>query len=158
MRVAAVLVVLGGALTKVAGGTGREATLRSAAPCDLLSVDCNTVSDKIPSVTPQLRVVSPAVTAALSPADRASFEHLLSHGLRQTAAVTWATREVAARLRRFLVFGGARAGMSEDMALSAAFADGTGNRGHSGYVGPYLPAVKAVIANGNIRETCAPPH
>jgi hypothetical protein len=64
----------------------------------------------------------PAVTAQLSPDDRSSFEHLLGQALVTTAAVQWATRQFAARMRRVVVGAAAINGTAAHDALLAAFA------------------------------------
>jgi hypothetical protein len=63
----------------------------------------------------------PAVTAQLSPDDRAAFEHLLGRALATTSAAQWATRELAARMRRFVVGTAGITGTSPQEALMQAF-------------------------------------
>ncbi len=119
--------------------------------------DCNTLSNKLPSVHWPLDV-QPFVTFALDASDRRSFEHLVAHGLRETSAVEWATRSFAARLRRFVIDGAAlnSSSSTQSGALAAAFAS-CGHCGphNTGYVGPFRAAIERVLASGSVRETWA---
>jgi hypothetical protein len=83
--------------------------------------DCVTVERMVPPVRPTASH-SAAVTAQLTPDDRAAFEHLLVRALAGTAAVQWATREFAKRMRRIVVGAAAINGTSAQDALLAAFA------------------------------------
>ena len=124
---------------------------RSPSLASALDRDFSTVENKLPSVLAPVRKGS-AVTAALSPAQRRAFEHLLGHALGETPGVKWMTREFAQRMRSFLVGGAALNGVSEDAALSAAFVTAKCDRTNTGYVGPSLPAIKQALQDGNIRE------
>jgi hypothetical protein len=90
-------------------------------PHCLPGADCSTVENMIPPVRP-LASYGAAVTAQLTPSDRAAFEHLLGQALAGTDAVKWATREFAKRMRRVVVGAAAINGTSALEALSAAFA------------------------------------
>lgn len=125
--------------------------------CDPSTSDCNLLTAKLPAVDIySLSVSSRAATAALVPADRAAFEHLIGNALAETEAVRWATRTFRSRLRRFLVEGAVLNGTSSDVALTAAFAvhDEDAHR-HTGYVGPDLSSIEHVLDSGNLRETWA---
>ena len=90
-------------------------------PQCLPGADCVTVERMVPPVRPTASH-SAAVTAQLTPDDRAAFEHLLGRALAGTAAVQWATREFAKRMRRVVVGAAAINGTSAQDALLAAFA------------------------------------
>lgn len=135
-----------------------DASKPCAAPvpsCDPRVSDCSTYANKLPPVTPS---VAPdpsglAATSALDASERRSFEHLLGHALRETPAVAWATREFASRIQRFLVGGAALNGTTANEALAAAFISSDCDASNTGYVGPYLPAIRTALGSGNIRET-----
>jgi hypothetical protein len=91
------------------------------APDCLPGSDCSTLDAMIPPL--QLFASSqPGVTAQLSPHDRAAFEHLLGSALATTSAVQWVTRELASRMRRFVVGAAGITGTSPQEALMQAFA------------------------------------
>jgi hypothetical protein len=93
----------------------------SSGPQCLPGADCSTVEVMVPRV--QLEIVgASAVTAQLSPDDRAAFEHLLGNALASTTAVQWATREFAARMRRVVVGAAGINGTSAQDAVMKAFA------------------------------------
>ena len=102
-----------------------ESCAFQGAPVDphcLPGADCSTLENMIPPVPPLASYLNPAVTAQLTPSDRAAVEHLLGQALAGTDAVKWATREFAKRMRRVVVGAAAINGTSALEALSAAFA------------------------------------
>ena len=92
----------------------------SADPDCLPGSDCSTVVGMLPPVQSDSSYRA-AITAQLTPDDRAAFEHLLGRVLATTAAVQWATREFARRMRRVVVGAAAVNGTSAREALLAAF-------------------------------------
>jgi len=125
----------------------------ATARCDMTTTDCNTVLNKVPLVS-AAATQTPTVETGLTAADKEAFEHLLGHALRSTAAVAWATKEFAKRMREFLVKGAIlnSTGTTESAALLAAFASYKCNAHNTGYVGPFVPAIEAALSGGNIRE------
>jgi len=137
-----------------------EAQMRAPRACNLEHDDCNDFGSKQPRLSQfPVSAVPPAtaaVTAALNPADRRSFEHLLGQALRETAAVTWATRAFASRMRTFIVGAAAMNGtVLASTALHAAFTTSAIGPQHAGYVGSSVHAIEGALKAGNIRESWA---
>ena len=126
----------------------------AVAACDPRAADCSTFANKHPPVTATVTpdISGLAATSSLDASSRRAFEHLLGHALGETSAVRWATQEFARRMGRFIIGGGALNGTSADDALSSAFITPECNQANTGYVGPHLPAIRAALAKGNIRE------
>ena len=146
-----VLVAISAAYPALIGSYEGQVITTDAQLCNVLTTDCSTFT-KVPAVTDGIAHPASAATAALDPESRRAFEHLIGHAARETDAVTWTTRTFAQRMRAFLIGGAKLNGTSAADALSAAFISPKCGPGNTGYVGPFLPAIEAVLDNGNLRE------
>jgi len=124
----------------------------SAAPCDMLTASCNVVAGKFPPIA----LVPPSaatVTTGMDDDDAAAWERrVLGPALRTTPAALWATRAFGTRMGAFVIAAGGLNGSTPDEALAGAFITAKCDAHNTGYVGPSLPAIKRVLASGNIRE------
>ena len=113
------------------------AAAAGSCPADLLTTQCNSVANKVPAVTTALPA-GQSVEAGLSDADKESFEHLLGQGLRNSAAVRWATTEFTKRAVAVVLSGHVDSPNATETAIMGSFADPKFNRGNTGCPPPQI--------------------